>query len=810
VLPALATLLIVLAGPQDPAVATPTEVQEMVGEVRFEGTTRLTEETLRLQVRTKPGAVYSPEVVNEDLKLLAARFQVWGRSHAERLPDGTLRIVFHLDDAESVRRIRFTGNRELREADLRAALGLSENNAPRDPLPPGSGPVALLVRKLEEKYQEEGHLYAEIDARVEREGEEWVLVFQILEGPEVAVDDIEFEGLRDFAPRHLRSLMSTSRSFWFFTQTYKPRELRDDVVKIEQFLHDEGYLDARVAVDSVTASEDGEEVDLVIRIEQGPRFTVRSLKFSGNEKFSSEELAPLVRLAPGMPYRQTIYRKDHARLLKQYRRLGYMRAEIDSRPVESARSADATVDLTIRIREGEPKRVRDVRVIGNRSTRDDVIRRELDLHPGELFSGDEMRLAEDRLRAAGFFTDERGQPLAWVEHEKTDDPRLEDVVMRVEDGTAGLFNLFGGISSGTGFFVGTDLLIENFDLFDLPSSPGATLEEFLDQRAFHGGGQKLRLRANPGNQFSNYYVQFVEPYLTGPIERPVFLDTNVHLYEYGSRYYDQSTTGFVVALGKRLSRNTSISLGYRQDRVDISDIEPRPDPIEDLLAVEGGNSVRGLISDWEWRRFDSLRNPTEGARLGLRAELLGGPFQSDVDALKTAVTGELLVPVWENEEEQRHVLSLKGSFVLADPYGDSREIPFYERYYAGGPGSLLQLRGFEFRGVGPHDGDFPVGGSAGWVMNTEYVFPLIDTYDARLRESIPFLRGVLFADHGMLEADWDELRDGTWRLSVGAGIRMKIPFQLLSAPLELYYGVPIRRASEDERESFQISFSTRF
>ena len=75
------------------------------------------------------------------------------------------------------------------------------------------------------------------------------------------------------------------------------------------------------------------------------------------------------------------------------------------------------VDLVYEIREDEAKRVRDVRVIGNDKTKDEVVRRELDLYPGQLFDGDEMDLAEDRLRASGFFADERGEPRAWVEHE---------------------------------------------------------------------------------------------------------------------------------------------------------------------------------------------------------------------------------------------------------------------------------------------------------------------------------------------------------------------------------------------------------
>ncbi len=806
VVAALAALCLTFLAPREPAQAASPGT---VSEVRFQGSKRLSDEALRLQVQTRVGSPYSQEVVDQDLKLLASRFQIWGRSRAEVLADGTVRVSFELEDVPSVQRVRFVGNSKLDEGELREALGLSENN--RVPVPvPGDGGRAILVRKLEEKYQEAGHLYCEIDATTEREADEWVLVFRIVEGPEVAVDDVEFEGLSEFEPRHVRSVMKTGRSFWFFTQTYKPSVLHDDVVKIEEFLRDEGFLDVRVAVESVTPNEDGDEVDLLIRIDQGRRYVVHSVAFGGNEKFSSDELRALVKLAPGMPYRQTVCRKDRARLLKHYRHLGYVRAEISQRPVESYVAGQASVDVTFAIREDDPKRVRDVRVVGNRSTRDDVVRRELDLYPNDLFDGDEMRLAEDRLRATGFFADDRGQPLAWVENEPTGDPRLEDVVMRVEDGTAGLFSMFGGLSSGSGFFLGVDLSIENFDATDLPSSPGATFEEFLDQRAFHGAGQKLHLRANPGNRYSNYLMEFVEPYLTGPVEHPVYLDTNLHLNEYTSRFYDQETAGMAMSVGTWLSRRTSVSLGFRQDRIDISNVDRGSNPIEDLLAVEGGNSVRALVAEWGRTKFDSLRNPTDGTRLQFAGEWLGGPLGAQYEVVKLSASGELLIPIWENEEEQRHVVSLRAAGAWARAYDGTDDVPLFERYFAGGPGGFLKLRSFEFRGIGPHDDNFPVGGSAGWVVNAEYVFPLVDTYDARIRESTPFLRGVLFVDQGMLEQDWVALREGRWCASAGVGVRMRIPFQLLSAPLELYYGIPLERARGDERESFQINFTTRF
>jgi outer membrane protein assembly factor BamA len=210
------------------------------------------------------------------------------------------------------------------------------------------------------------------------------------------------------------------------------------------------------------------------------------------------------------------------------------------------------------------------------------------------------------------------------------------------------------------------------------------------------------------------------------------------------------------------------------------------------------------------RDLDSLRNPTDGYRLGLDTEYLGGPFGGDVDAIKAVLSAEFFLPLYENEEGQRHVLELNGAVGWERPHSGADDIFFYERYRAGGISQPFPMRGFDFWGMGPHQSGEAVGGEGAVVINADYVFPIYEQFDARLHESIPILKGVVFFDQGMLESKFHELEDGLWRMSTGVGIRFRIPIPLLTAPLEMYYGIPLVRARDDERESFTLNFSTRF
>lgn len=781
----------------------------LVAAVRFSGDSDLRPESLAVQMRTQVGHAFSAAAANQDMKTLFERLRILATSYRTELtPSGEVVVIFEVHRFPIVRQVRFVGNDELDDQDLYEALHLSEAGIAAQGIL--GGQQASYQRRLLEVYEEKGFRYAEVQAELREVGSEVLLEFHIREGPEVRVDDIIFEGLSFFTPGDLTDLMETSESFWFFTRTFRERTLYTDLVRIEGFLHDEGFLDARVALEAIRPSEDFSEVDLVLRIDQGKRWEVGEIRIEGNESFSEEELRQLIRMKPGDPFRYSAYRKDHARVVGFYRDRGYIRVEVPVRPREIFAEEGNKVVVNFEIAEKQRKRIRDIRIEGNLNTADEVIRRELYFYPGQVFDQSELDYAQDRLRATGFFDASDGLPMAWIDTRETDDPAEEDVVVTVEDGPSGFMSFLFGVGSGVGFFVGVSVDKQNFDLFDLPSSPFAMFEEFFSQKAFHGGGQRLRLRANPGSRFSNYLIDFEEPYLTGPIERPVSFEVSGFIRDSIFRLYDESRVGGIFSLGKRITRDSKVTLGTRIERVEISDLQQTVQPIPDLLAVAGGHSIRGLISSFYYQDYDFVRNPTEGYRIDVDAQVLGGPFTGNVDIVKASATSEVLFPLYENEDQERHVLAVRGTTTYASEYSDTDNVPLFERYFAGGTATSLLVRGFDFRGMGPHQAGESVGGNGGVTVNTEYIFPLHSYYESRIQENVPFLRGVVFVDQGMLEPTWGDLGQGTWRIAVGIGIRVKIPLQLLAAPLEVYYGIPLRRAREDEREAISISFSTRF
>jgi outer membrane protein insertion porin family len=801
--------------PQTPPQQTPQGPPQTVIEIVVPEDLGPPKEVIQRSLRTKVGQQLSQKDINDDVAMLWKEFGILSKVLTEPVPGGGVRLTIEGTRRLEVNTFKFVGNDEKNEKTLKEQIGTTPAQVR------SLEDLLRAARRLEDAYKEDGYAFATVekpDVITTEAGK--TAVFTIREGPHVAVDNIEFIGLTTFSERNMRSLMSTSRTFLFFKAYFRRSVLDKDLAVLESFLRDEGYRDASVGLEDLRFKSGGSWVDIVIRIVQGERYTVNSVDLSGNEVFTKEELMRLIKLKPGDPYRNTIVRGDLRRLKSYYGERGYIRFE-PLNPEEVFTEQGAQVKVTYRIKEGPRKRVRDVIIRGATDTRDDVVRRVFWLYPGDWFNTKEIEYGANRLRGMGFFTDPKGGDRVKVHTEKTEDADYEDLYIDVEEGRSGLITFQVGTSTGRGVFAGINITKPNFDISRLPSSLWALPSEFFDRKAFHGGGQTLEANLLPGTRDTNYDVHFEEPYLFGPQELPWALGITLYKRDSEYRNYNQSTFGGIITLGKTLARDLSASVGLRSDQIKISELSDTlesGDPLNptDFEQYEGKNSLRSLRFRMLYDRRDNFRNPTDGWRaLGLY-EYAGSFLGGELDFTKFTIGAERYLPIYENEKGEKHVIFSGLRFGAADSYGDTDQVPFFERFYGGSStmdflAGNFQLRGFDFRGVGPHYGSEPLGGTAAAAATVEYIFPIASYFDAPSGEEITFLKGVFFVDSGTIASDFQSEDWHKWRLSVGAGIRLRIPLPILNdVPLRIDYGIPLLIEKEDERHSFSINLSTRF
>jgi outer membrane protein insertion porin family len=759
------SLAVVLALP--PALVAQDQSPATVKSVEFTGLARTNTAYVQDVVRVRAGDPLDEAVLEEAVRrllrtgrFLSARYQLV----AER--DGT-RVIFELAERPVVTAIRFQGSTKYRDGELKEHVPVKENQ-PVDRFAVHEGRDAITAMYREAGY---GDVVVTYDGdRLEQTGE---LVYIIEEGQQVRVRKIEYEGNVTFKPRQLKKNISTRTAYWIFrTGAFDPDAAESDAAALQRYYRNEGFLDARVGYRR-ELSEDGKDLTLIFTIVEGTRYAIESIQFRGNTAFSTEELLDLMASREGETVKQPLIDSDARAIQTKYWELGYINVTV--RTIRVFSDEPGFVQITIEITEGNQYRVGRVVVRGNTRTKDKVVRRALNLYPpDDLLDLNEAREAERRLVETRIFDSARVFPVG-------DEPDRRDVVMDVQEAERAGDILFGaGVTSNSGL-VGTLVLdLKNFDLFDWPRSWG----EFFKFRSFFGAGQRFRLELQPGTDVNRYRMDFTEPYF---LDRPIRFDVSAYLFERGRDGYNERRAGFAVSFGKRFERGPlqgwTGELALRVEGVNIDDVDLFAS--SEVRDDQGSNLMTSLKATMVRDRTDNRFIPTSGDRFRISYEQFGilggdhgfGKLTAAYSWYKTLKTDLL---------ERKSVLHLRGE--VGAIVGNA---PVFERFFAGGTGSI---RGFEFRGVGEHDGidDTNIGGDFLALFSAEYAFPVYGDN----------LRGHVFLDTGTVGS-------GTLRASFGVGVRLTIDV-FGPLPLEFNLAFPFSSDSEDDEQIFSFLVGTLF
>lgn len=735
--------------------------QGTISTVEFKGLSTLTPAVAQDLARIRPGDELSTTALDEAVtrmlrsgRFLAATYSV------SQGPEGAV-VTFQVRERLRVSLIEFDGNSKFRAGQLKEVLSFKVGD-PVDSFAVRDGRDAMIAKYREAGYSNVAITYDQ--ARLDNKGE---LVYSIQEGRRERVTKIIFKGCTAFTDGELKKHIDTKTYIWIFRAgAFDKDRAETDVGRLQNFLRDEGFLDAKVGYRAELAA-DQETLTVEFTIEEGTRYVIEDLRITGNAFYPTEELTAFAKSRIGAFVRQVDLDADVKTIQTRYGEDGFIYATVRARRVFS--EAPGKVKVTIEIKEGEQFKVGRVAVRGNTRTKDKVVRRELNLYPpDDLFNLTEAREAEKRLVETRVFSSARVTPVG-------DEPGVRDVIVDVTEADRMGDFLFGaGVTSNSGVIGSIVFDLYNFDLWDTPR----TWAEFLKFKSFIGGGQRLRIELQPGTEVSRASINFTEPYL---FDRPLRYDTSLFFFERERDGYDENRFGSVSSFGKRFNRGLlrgwSGELAFRSEIVDIDNI--------DLLASneirdDKGNNLIGSIKGTLVRdRTDNRLVPSKGDRLRVAFEQFG-LFGGDHFFGRATAAYSWYTTLHVDAKERKGVLGLRGEAGLI--LGDA---PVFERFYAGGTGSI---RGFEYRGVGPRDGldRNNVGGSSLVLMSAEYSFPVYEE----------MVRGFFFVDMGTVES-------GPWRAAIGPGVRLTIDF-FGPFPLELALGVPILEDDEDEDQLFSF------
>jgi outer membrane protein insertion porin family len=369
-------------------------------------------------------------------------------------------------------------------------------------------------------------------------------------GSKIKINDIIIEGNTALTDRKVRKLFKDTKPKYRFLakSRYEEDKYQDDKQRIIEKYSALGYRDIEVVKDSVYRSSNG-NVEIKIWLEEGRKYFFRNIAITGNTKYTSEELMSILKIKRGDVYDQSMLetrlRMNQAGLdiSTLYMDDGYLFFNVT--PVEVLVENDS-IDLEIRIFEGEQARINKITVVGNTKTSDHVVLRELRTKPGQLFSRSDITRSLQSLNQLGYFNPEGLN----VNPMPNPASGTVDIEYKVEEKPNDQIELSAGW--GANSIIGT---------------LGLTLNNFSTRRMFEkrgwspvptGDGQRVSLRAQTnGAFFQSYNASFTEPWLGG--KKPVSLSVSVFhsIQSNGLNKADfgrssLNTTGLTIGVGKRL------------------------------------------------------------------------------------------------------------------------------------------------------------------------------------------------------------------------------------------------------------------
>ncbi|MFC1805299.1 outer membrane protein assembly factor BamA [Candidatus Omnitrophota bacterium] len=734
-----------------------------VTSIKVKGNKAISTNVIVSKMKTRIGSPYQDNVISDDLKrLYLSGYFSDIKIDTEDYKQG-LRVIVTVVERPIIEEITFTGNRGLnmREDKLLEALKSKKGQYLDYP------DLAEDVSILKKMYEKRGFTHASIDHKVDidPESNKANVSFNVIEDRRIRIKNIFIRGNLAFSDGRILRLIKTKRAWLFNRGALKEDVLKEDIERIKAFYQREGFSD--VAADfAIRSDETRPFLYITITIQEGKKYLVGSVNIDGNKEMPEKEILSVIKFCvPGDVFSRESMARDIASIQGAYFDRGYIFANV--KETTSLDPHTGRVDITYGISEQEVAYVDKIKVRGNVKTKDIVVRRELRIRPGDRFDGEKLRRSKEKLHNLGFFEE------VSYDVEGGSAPDKKDLVVEVKESKTGAFSFGGGYSSIDEFMGFVEIEQRNFDWKNFPY--------------FTGAGQDLKLRASFGTVSQGYVLSFTEPWVFDyPVSFGFDLYKRQHDREEDVGYgYSEKVTGGDLRLGKEISDYVNVNMMYRYDTIDITDIAA--DASNDLLKEYGENSISSLSAGISFDSRDNVFSPRTGDLLTGNLEGAGGILGGDKDFFKFFGRASHFFPM-----PRGAALELRGRLGLAKPYGDSDDIPVYERFFAGGSNTI---RGYHERGIGPVDSSSsdPLGGESLIVANIEYIYPLFD-----------FLKVATFIDTGNVWAKFDDIGSGGFKSGLGLGVRVKTPI----GPIRVDYGIPLNKEpGEDERGSGRFHFS---
>jgi len=631
--------------------------------------------------------------------------------------------------------IEFSGRKKIKEKDLLEKIDLEPGEVLSE------WAISRAKRKILDLYHEKGYLLVKVQTEKFQSTEaenQVILRIKINEGNKVQVKQISFSGNENFSDGKLRKqFKETKEDKWWRLggADFDEEKYLEDKQKILEFYRNNGFRDIEIVRDSIYYDDEYKDMFIEITVREGTQYKFGEITFEGNTVFSTEELASKLNFAEGDVYSyEKLTKAQQEGLGGLYYDNGYIFA---TTPWKEKPVGKDTVDIHWFITEGKPARVGEIIIAGNSRTKEKVIRRELRIFPGEIFSKNAVQRSQREVMVLNYFSDVQIEPIP------TSEDKI-DLKFTVKEKSTDTAHMSAGYSE-------RDKMIGNI---------GVSMNNLF------GNGQRLSFDWNFGRYYRSFQISFTEPWLfdTPTLGGFSFYDSRRNLAYY--QPFKESRRGGSFRVGRRFRWPDIYFRGdwiYGISRTNYSDfeewyLERYPYGLASLKWPLTVSSFTQIISR---NSFDMPEFPTRGSEVSFTSELAGKFLGGDADYQKYVFESKWFVPIY-----WKFVLYTNFLAGVIAGFDENSVIPTYELFYMGGAGltSSIPLRGYE----DPYAGTWAqgYGGRAALKYSTEFRVQILPN---------PTMYGLIFAEAGDTWRNFEDVDPLNLRRSVGIGARIFMP-----------------------------------
>lgn len=745
----------------------------IVSDIRIEGLEKIPEGTLLNYLPVIQGDPLDDKQVIFAIREL---YKTGFFADVQLFRDGTV-LVVRVKERPSITDISFEGNSDIDDETLEDAMkgvGLAKGRIFNRSL------LEKLTQELESVYFSQGKYNVKIDTKVEELDQNRVNIdINISEGIKSLIKQINIIGNKVFDDATLLDEIQlgvpSALSFFSDADEYSKPKLQADLETIRSYYLDRGYIKFNIESSQVSITPDKKDIYVTINVSEGEKYKVGDVQLTGDLVINKVVLEQLITTAPGDTFSRKLMTESQKAIEDRVGMTGYAFAKVTVIP--EINEEDRTISLTYNLEPGRKVYVRRITFFGNFKTRDEVLRREMRLMEGSVLASDKLERSKIRIQRLSYIEE--------VELETRPVPGTDnqmDINITVTERLSGSFNIGAGFSQAQGL------------LFNV----GLTQENLM------GTGQSLSLNVNTDRANTVYSISHTDPYATvDGISRTISASYRKRdAAEEDIANYLSNSYGVNLSYGIPLSEVNTLRLGIGFNSIDLRvGSSPSLDVIE--FIYKNGNNFDNFVFTASFSH--DTRNRTVFATRG-SAQTIASNITvpgSDLEYYKINYDTKFYFAM-----SQDLTLLLRSELAYGDGYGDTDELPFYERYYAGG---LRTVRAFNTNSLGPRDllSNAPIGGNLRVTGGADVIFPipLMEKPPNSVRLSAFLDIGNVFLDTApTFDSTQNGFDAGQLRLSTGVSFVWLAPI----GPLRFSYGVPLNDVPGDDLRAFQFSIGSFF